>query len=320
MRPRRRGAAAAAARWLLAAARRAGQRTPTRIAVGRYHLRKANQLAGEDQCQSAIHEYTLAYEKLQDPVVLFNRAECYRRIGQADEGDRRLPRVPRGGARRAEPRRHRGEDRRARAAARRRRAAPRPRPRHRRAGAARRPRAAAAADRRARAGGGRRRPPPLDAVAPLPSRRAPAARAAGRCRSQPAPRRRRRRSERGRAHRATPGSGSRSAPSSSGARRAPTSRSARPATDAAAHRARQLQVLMRVRSVIAPFVPVAAVAASTVLVGLSPRRFDPARRGGGRPAARAGVVAGDRRAGAGGANGPSRSRPRTARRSRCPPA
>lgn len=55
------------------------------VAVGRYHLRKANQLAGEDHCHSAIHEYTLAYEKLRDPFVLFNRAECYRRIGQGDK-------------------------------------------------------------------------------------------------------------------------------------------------------------------------------------------------------------------------------------------
>jgi hypothetical protein len=55
------------------------------IAVGRYHLRKANQLAGEDHCHSAIHEYTLAYDKLHDPVVLFNRAECYRRINQAEK-------------------------------------------------------------------------------------------------------------------------------------------------------------------------------------------------------------------------------------------
>jgi len=55
------------------------------LAVGRYHLRKANQLAGEDHCHSAIHEYTLAYEKLQDPFVLFNRAECYRRIGQGEK-------------------------------------------------------------------------------------------------------------------------------------------------------------------------------------------------------------------------------------------
>lgn len=55
------------------------------VAVGRYHLRKANQLAGEDHCHSAIHEYTLAYEKLKDPFVLFNRAECYRRVHQADK-------------------------------------------------------------------------------------------------------------------------------------------------------------------------------------------------------------------------------------------
>ena len=52
------------------------------IAEGRYHLRKANGLAGDDRCQAAIHEYTLAYKKLGDPVVLFNRAECLRRIGE----------------------------------------------------------------------------------------------------------------------------------------------------------------------------------------------------------------------------------------------
>jgi hypothetical protein len=55
------------------------------IEVGRYHLRKANQLAGDDHCHSAIHEYTLAYQKLKDPVVLFNRAECYRRIHQSEK-------------------------------------------------------------------------------------------------------------------------------------------------------------------------------------------------------------------------------------------
>jgi len=55
------------------------------IAEGRYHLRKANGLAGDDRCQAAIHEYTLAYKKLADPVVLFNRAECYRRIGEDEK-------------------------------------------------------------------------------------------------------------------------------------------------------------------------------------------------------------------------------------------
>jgi hypothetical protein len=78
-------AGAAAATLLLAlAAVPAQARDADPVAVGRYHLRKANQLAGEDHCHSAIHEYTLAYQKLQDPFVLFNRAECYRRIGQAE--------------------------------------------------------------------------------------------------------------------------------------------------------------------------------------------------------------------------------------------
>jgi len=77
------GAAALLLLALAAAAAQAKDADP--IAVGRYHLRKANQLAGEDHCHSAIHEYTLAYDKLRDPVVLFNRAECYRRIGQAEK-------------------------------------------------------------------------------------------------------------------------------------------------------------------------------------------------------------------------------------------
>ena len=52
------------------------------VTEGRYHLRKANGLAGNDRCEAAIKEYSLAYEKLHDPVVLFNRAECYRRVGE----------------------------------------------------------------------------------------------------------------------------------------------------------------------------------------------------------------------------------------------
>ena len=76
-------AAAALALLLALAAGGAQARDADPVAVGRYHLRKANQLAGEDHCHSAIHEYTLAYQKLNDPVVLFNRGECYRRIGQA---------------------------------------------------------------------------------------------------------------------------------------------------------------------------------------------------------------------------------------------
>jgi tetratricopeptide (TPR) repeat protein len=78
------GAAALMAILLLVAAGGARADSPSAhaIAEGRYHLRKANGLAGDDRCQAAIHEYTLAYRNLGDPVVLFNRAECYRRIGE----------------------------------------------------------------------------------------------------------------------------------------------------------------------------------------------------------------------------------------------
>jgi tetratricopeptide (TPR) repeat protein len=66
-------------------AARAGSPSEHAIAEGRYHLRKANGLAGDDRCQAAIHEYTLAFKKLGDPVVLFNRAECYRRSGEDEK-------------------------------------------------------------------------------------------------------------------------------------------------------------------------------------------------------------------------------------------
>jgi hypothetical protein len=49
---------------------------------GRHHLEKANALADDGKCAAAVKEYTAAYEKLQDPIVLFNRAECYRRLGE----------------------------------------------------------------------------------------------------------------------------------------------------------------------------------------------------------------------------------------------
>ena len=49
---------------------------------GRHHLEKANALADDGKCAAAVKEYTAAYEKLHDPIVLFNRAECYRRLGE----------------------------------------------------------------------------------------------------------------------------------------------------------------------------------------------------------------------------------------------
>jgi tetratricopeptide (TPR) repeat protein len=51
---------------------------------GKSHLKRANALAGEGDCKAAIEEYTKAYDLLADPVVLFNRGECYRRTGNAD--------------------------------------------------------------------------------------------------------------------------------------------------------------------------------------------------------------------------------------------
>jgi hypothetical protein len=81
------GAVAVTALLLFAAGGAAQAASPSEHAIseGRYHLRKANALAGDDRCQAAIHEYTLAFKKLGDPVVLFNRAECYRRIGEDEK-------------------------------------------------------------------------------------------------------------------------------------------------------------------------------------------------------------------------------------------
>jgi tetratricopeptide (TPR) repeat protein len=73
--------ALAALVWALAAAGSASA-GPHDVAEGRHHLKKANALAGEGRCDAAVREYTQAYQKLHDPVVLFNRAECYRRLGQ----------------------------------------------------------------------------------------------------------------------------------------------------------------------------------------------------------------------------------------------
>jgi tetratricopeptide (TPR) repeat protein len=70
-----------AAVWVLGVATVAAAR-PHDESEGRHHLRKANALASQGRCDAAVREYTLAYQKLGDPVVLFNRAECYRRLGQ----------------------------------------------------------------------------------------------------------------------------------------------------------------------------------------------------------------------------------------------
>ena len=68
------------------------------VAEGKAHLKRANELAGDGDCAAAIEEYTKAYELLNDPVVLFNRGECYRRTGDgesaADDYHAFLEKVP----------------------------------------------------------------------------------------------------------------------------------------------------------------------------------------------------------------------------------
>lgn len=49
--------------------------------AGRASARKATWLAARGQCARAIEHFTEAYANLHDPVILFNRAECRRRIG-----------------------------------------------------------------------------------------------------------------------------------------------------------------------------------------------------------------------------------------------
>ncbi|HSS40686.1 MAG TPA: hypothetical protein VLT58_18110 [Polyangia bacterium] len=77
-----RAAALMAAVWLMAFASAASAASAKDVAEGRRHLHKANELASQAKCDAAVREYSFAYQKLHDPVVLFNRAECYRRLGQ----------------------------------------------------------------------------------------------------------------------------------------------------------------------------------------------------------------------------------------------
>lgn len=51
-------------------------------AAGRRHANKANQLAAQNKCKQAVAEFTKAYRALKDPTLLFNRAECERKIGE----------------------------------------------------------------------------------------------------------------------------------------------------------------------------------------------------------------------------------------------
>jgi hypothetical protein len=50
-------------------------------AAGRKHAAKANQMAAKNKCKSAVVEFTKAYKTLKEPTILFNRAECQRKLG-----------------------------------------------------------------------------------------------------------------------------------------------------------------------------------------------------------------------------------------------
>jgi hypothetical protein len=54
-------------------------------AGARRHAAKASQLAAKNKCKSALPEFTRAYKSLKDPTLLFNRAECYRKVGRDGE-------------------------------------------------------------------------------------------------------------------------------------------------------------------------------------------------------------------------------------------
>src|SRR6185503_4095418 len=51
-------------------------------ADGKEHLKKAKALAAKDACELAIEEFTLAFDRLNDPEILLPRAECRRKVGQ----------------------------------------------------------------------------------------------------------------------------------------------------------------------------------------------------------------------------------------------
>lgn len=53
--------------------------------AGPRHARKANALAAAGKCKQAIPEYNAAFALLMDPALLFNRAECLRKLGLEDQ-------------------------------------------------------------------------------------------------------------------------------------------------------------------------------------------------------------------------------------------
>lgn len=51
----------------------------------RKHAARANKLAAQNKCRAALSEFTRAYDVLKDPTLLFNRAECERKLGKVED-------------------------------------------------------------------------------------------------------------------------------------------------------------------------------------------------------------------------------------------
>src|SRR3569623_27115 len=53
-------------------------------AEARKHAQRASNLAASGKCRQAVAEWNKAMAILRDPALLFNRGECYRKLGDAD--------------------------------------------------------------------------------------------------------------------------------------------------------------------------------------------------------------------------------------------
>lgn len=53
-------------------------------AEARHHAQRASNLAASGKCRQAVAEWNKALAILRDPALLFNRAECYRKLGEPD--------------------------------------------------------------------------------------------------------------------------------------------------------------------------------------------------------------------------------------------
>jgi tetratricopeptide (TPR) repeat protein len=51
-------------------------------ATARKQAQKANKLAAKNKCKLALPAFNRAYRTLKDPTLLFNRAECLRKLGE----------------------------------------------------------------------------------------------------------------------------------------------------------------------------------------------------------------------------------------------